>query len=66
MLNEYVWNLYLDAGGREMVAFFEKNLCGNITPEYIERMKQLQEYFCASKGTVDATKEELLLLYHCF
>ena len=63
MLNDYVWKLYLNAGGSETVAFFEKNLRGNITLEYIDKIGQFQEYYCASKGTVDETKKELLLLH---
>ena len=62
MLNDYIWKLYLNAGGSETVAFFEKNLCGNITTEYIERIEQLQEFYCVSKSVIDLTKEELLLL----
>ena len=62
MFNDYIWKLYLNAGGSETVALFENNLHGNITKEYIERIGQLQDYYCASKGTVDVTKEELMLL----
>lgn len=39
MLNNYVWNIYLESGGRNLVTFFENNLTFIFTKEYPEKIR---------------------------
>lgn len=59
MLNEYVWKLYLDAGGRETTAMFERNLAGEFSEEYIKNVCRFQAGYCPSKHITSDTRHQL-------
>ena len=41
MFNEYVWKIYLNADGKNIVDLFEKNLSGDLTPSYAKSISAL-------------------------
>lgn len=59
MFNTYTWNLYLDAGGKDLVDFFEENYSKNLSTAYVEKIAKLHKSFCPSKKINDILKEEL-------
>ena len=63
MINKYVWNLYLDAGGREVVETFQKNINDGISEEYISFIYDLQEDYCASTEILKDTQDKLREVY---
>lgn len=58
-MNDYIWKLYLDAGGREVATFFEDNFYNAITTETADIISNMQAQYCASKEIVNATYEQL-------
>lgn len=63
MFNQYQWNLYLDAGGREVAEMFKRNLTGNFSEEYAEEICKLHKQICPAKKITDGIKDELLHLF---
>ena len=61
-MNEYVWNLYLKSGGQAVVDMFRRNLTEEFTKEYVEAVKDMHSYYCASRNKVDDTSEQLMAL----
>ena len=49
MFNDYVWENYLNAGGRAVAEMFEKNLQNGYSDEYAEIVYKLHKTFCASE-----------------
>ena len=45
MLNEYIWKLYLQSGGDEIVKVFSHGLSCPISEKYSERVKQLHKVY---------------------
>lgn len=62
MLNNYVWNIYLESGGRNLVTFFENNLTFIFTKEYPEKIKTLHKYYCVDNNIINETYEDLIEL----
>ena len=52
-MNDYIWKLYLDAGGREVATFFEDNFYNAITTETADIISNMQAQYCASKEIVN-------------
>jgi len=46
VLNHYMWQTYLKAGGDKIVAVFQKNLTEQMTHEYIETATKLRNSYC--------------------
>ena len=43
MFNEYIWNTYLDANGKQVVDFFKKNLSVEYTKGYADFVCKLHK-----------------------
>lgn len=63
MLNHYIWNLYLTAGGAKTVDMFRRNLGEKLTAEYAQKIADLQKTYCVMDTIIDATKTQLKDLY---
>ncbi|MBQ4616898.1 MAG: hypothetical protein IJB27_00810 [Clostridia bacterium] len=63
MFNEYVWKIYLNADGKNIVDLFEKNLSGDLTPSYAKSISALHKSYCASSVIVDNLLNELETTY---
>lgn len=62
MLNNYVWNIYLESGGRNLVDFFEKNFTACLSKDYSSKIKSLHQAYCADKEIVQETYDDLVEL----
>lgn len=62
MINEFVWNLYLKSGGQDVVDMFRHNLTEDFTTEYVDAVKDMHLYYCASRNKVEDTSEQLMAL----
>lgn len=56
-INQYVWDLYLKAGGSDTVKFFEKELSPNMTEKYAEKIKELQSCYTVSGPLIENTQD---------
>ena len=63
MLNRYVWQLYLKAGGENTVSFFQRNLEEELSGTYAEQVGVFQGEYCASSGVVREAVEQLKEFY---
>ena len=63
MFNEYVWNLYLESGGKDIVSQFENNLTGEHTEEYANFICKLHKEYCPSKNVNDELSNYLKQLF---
>lgn len=59
MFNEYVWQLYLHAGGSKVVELFELNLTNGLTKTYGESISKLRSIYCPMKGVLEGTSHML-------
>ncbi|MBQ2847275.1 MAG: hypothetical protein IJC37_01085 [Clostridia bacterium] len=76
MFNEYVWQNYLKAGGREIVELFKNNIENEFTEDYAYKICNLHKAFCPSKEVNRLLKTFLLqisedlksneLMYACY
>ena len=46
MFNKYMWNLYLQSGGNNVVDMFRRNLADHLTEEYAEKVADMRQYYC--------------------
>ncbi|MGN0527669.1 MAG: type I restriction enzyme HsdR N-terminal domain-containing protein [Eubacterium sp.] len=60
MFNDYQWNLYLKAGGRQVVEMFEKNLTGEFTEEYICYISKFHKFYCPIISITNEINEQLV------
>lgn len=44
MLNKYVWNLYLESGGKDIVEMFRRNMEDKLTVEYADKLPRCTKY----------------------
>ena len=63
MFNKYVWELYLQSGGQELVDFFRNNLLGDFSEAYIRRICDLQRKYCVSEEIIKETEGQLTEVY---
>lgn len=63
MFNEYVWQIYLNAGGKEIVSFFEKNLVDEYTKEYANRICEFHKVYCPTMTIIQNSKLQLEQLH---
>ena len=61
MLNNYIWKLYKQADGTQVINMFRKNLTGKLQQTYADEIKRLQLHY-AIEGVVSDTYEQLLEL----
>lgn len=59
MFNEYIWNTYLNAGGRKITELFEKNLTPDLSEEYVNTMIELRSAYCPEQQIIQESKEQL-------
>ena len=59
MLNKYEWELYLKAGGQQVVDMFNRNLSENFTQEYIDNIIQFHSFYCPSKNISQRLESQL-------
>lgn len=66
MLNRYVWNLYLESGGKKVVEMFRRNLSEELTTEYAEKIFQMCGEYCIKEVLKERTRvqiEDLIQFY---
>ena len=63
MLNKYIWELYLKAGGQKTIAFFHQNVIEGLQGAYAEEIAAFQKTYCACSAVVEETKCQLQDLY---
>ena len=59
MFNDYIWKTYLKADGKDVVAFFERNLCNSFTEDYARTICELHKTYCPSKSISEYLYSEL-------
>ena len=66
MLNRYVWNLYLESGGKKVVQMFRRNFSEELTTEYAEKISQMRREYCIREELIEDTRiqiEDLIQFY---
>jgi len=64
MFNDYMWQTYLNAGGRDIARMFETNLSEDgYSESYADSIKELQRGYCPSEFALDYTQKDLLELF---
>lgn len=64
MFNDYIWKLYLDAGGKDMARMFEGNLCKSFSKDYSTKISLLRRGYCPDRDIANDEKQQLLDLSH--
>ncbi|MGN1106948.1 MAG: hypothetical protein ACI4RH_09870, partial [Huintestinicola sp.] len=60
MFNDYMWQTYLNAGGKDVAQKFRSNLTGAYSEEYADFISDLHKNYCPSEDINSLLKEELL------
>lgn len=63
MFNKYQWELYLNAGGRQVAEMFEENLTGNFSEEYAEEIAIMHRRYCPMTSFSEEIENELSYLF---
>ena len=63
VLNKYVWNNYLKAGGADVVEMFHQNLTGKYTKSYAVEIRRMVSKYCPMEKTLDEIQDRLIQLY---
>ena len=66
VFNQYIWQLYLNAGGNKIVKCFEDNLSNEFTAEYVSFIKDLHREYQLSASILDDETEQLRNLVDFF
>ena len=66
MINQYVWKLYLESGGNEVVKAFEQNLAHRFTKKYSEFIGGLRQKYTVSKWIIDNEFDQMIQLYEFY
>lgn len=59
MFNQYIWKLYLKAGGKQIVQQFEDNLSKEFSSAYIAFIKELHQEYQLSESILNDESEQL-------
>ena len=59
MLNKYLWQLYLDAGGEKTVKMFEDNFTNGMKKEYADRIAELHKTYQVTESILADEREQL-------
>lgn len=59
MLNDYMWNLYLQAGGKDIVEMFRRNLGKELTQEFADSIRNFHRIYMPNKKELDDETEQL-------
>ena len=46
MLNKYVWGLYLESGGKDIIEMFRRNIEDKLTEEYADEIVKMHKIYC--------------------
>lgn len=52
MFNQYIWKLYLESRGKEVVSFFEDNFTKKLNFNYPERIAEFHKVYCPDLTTI--------------
>ena len=63
MLNKYLWQLYLDAGGEKTVKMFEDNFTKGMKKEYVDMITELHRVYHVSDSILDDERIQINNLY---
>lgn len=64
MLNDYVWRLYIEANGKNVVQTFRDNIERTFSASYANFIANLQKVYCPSELLVESTEAELVDLFN--
>lgn len=59
MFNNYMWQIYLKSGGKNIVEMFEKNLANNFSQEYIDTICDFRQTYCPLEDLTQETSIQL-------
>lgn len=59
MFSNYIWQTYLNAGGKDVVEMFKENLTDAFSENYIESVCKLHAEYCPSKAILADTEKQL-------
>lgn len=59
MFNEYIWKTYLKAGGKDIVAFFERCLCDSFSEDDVHTICELHKVYCPESTYLYSELKEL-------
>lgn len=59
MFNDYIWQTYLNAGGKNVVSFFKQNLTDNLSQDYIDTIERFRLSYCPEKVIIEETSQQL-------
>ncbi len=59
MFSKYLWDNYLNSGGKETVRIFEDTLTGKSENEYIPMIRRLHQAYCPAESITDGLCEDL-------
>ena len=59
MLNKYMWQLYLKAGGDKTVKRFENNFTNGMKKDYADMITELHKYYLVADSILDDEHEQL-------
>ena len=63
MFNQYIWELYLKSGGRDVVEKFEYNLTHSFTQDYADFIRKLRQNYTIDKWITDYDYKQLIQQY---
>ena len=63
MFSKYLWDNYLNSGGKETVRIFEDTLTGKSENEYIPMIRRLHQAYCPAESITDGLCEDLEHVY---
>lgn len=66
MLNKYMWQLYLNAGGDKIVKRFEDNFTGGLKKDYADMITELHKNYFVSSDILTNEHEQLFELCEFF
>lgn len=65
MFNSYVWDVYLKAGGNNVVDMFRHNLKEEISVDYINKIRELHRIYLPNEEILDLELEQLRDVKDC-
>ena len=59
MFNQFIWKLYLKAGGKQIVQLFEDNLSKEFSTDYISIIRELHQEYQLSESILNDESDQL-------
>ena len=64
MFNDYIWQTYLNAGGKDVAKMFETNLSEDgYSKSFADSIRKFQKEYCPSESVLSYTQNDLLGLF---